>query len=188
MIDLEAWYEGAVDDMPVERTDSRATAWHCRQRAYFTILAGSFGHTYGAEAGLADQGDGGERLHFAGGRHVGHSRNCSAIPSAFLKLVDQGLITAGQSQSYDSHKQAARAGDGSYAYIYSANGSTFSIDLSRLGSEGVKISSQWFDPREATYQAAGGPCDRVTSQAFDPPGSPAADNDWILVLSAAPPD
>lgn len=192
VIDLEAWYEGAPDDMPVERTDTRATAWHCRQRAYFVIFAGSFGHTYGADS-LAWQikGDGWRKgLYLPGGEDMGHiARLLGAPQRPFLKLIpDQGLITAGQSQSYDSHKQAARASDGSYAYVYSANGSTFSVDLGRLGGKGVKISAQWFDPREGTYQAASGPYDRVTNQAFDPPGASAPDNDWILVLSALSPD
>ncbi len=54
VIDMEAWYEGHLDDMPVGSTNCRATAWHCRRRAYFVILSGSFGHTYGAQ-GLAYQ-------------------------------------------------------------------------------------------------------------------------------------
>jgi hypothetical protein len=192
VIDLEAWYEGALDDMPVGRTNTRATAWHCRQRAYFVILAGSFGHTYGANS-LAWQikGDDWRKgLFLPGGKHMGYLAKLLGTPQRpFLKLVpDQGLITAGQSPSYDSHKQAARASDGSYAYVYSANGSAFSVDLSRLGSDRTKIAAQWFDPREATWLAAGGPYDRVPNQRFTPPGSPAADNDWVLVLSASPRD
>ena len=192
VIDLEAWYEGALDDMPVGRTDSRATAWHCRQRAYFVIFAGSFGHTYGADS-LAWQikGDGWRKgLYLPGGEDMGHiARLLGAPQRPFLKLIpDQGLITVGQSQSYDSHKQAARGSDGSYAYVYSADGSAFSVDLSRLGTGVAKVSAQWFDPREGTYQAAIGPYNRVIGQAFDPPGVPAADNDWILVLSALPRD
>ncbi len=187
VIDLEAWYEGHLDDMlGGGRSNCRATAWHCRRRAYFVIFAGSFGHTYGAE-GLAYQikGDSWKQgLHLPGGEDMGHITRLLILPERpFLKLVpDQSLITSGQSSSYDSHKQAARASDGSYAYIYSADGSSFSVDLTRLGSRGEAIKAKWFNPRTGDYQATGGPYDRVTRQSFDPPGSPAADNDWILVL------
>ncbi|MEA3224652.1 MAG: glycoside hydrolase family 140 protein [Planctomycetota bacterium] len=188
VIDMEAWYEGHLDDMPVASTNCRATAWHCRRRAYFVIFAGSFGHTYGAE-GLAYQikGDSWKQgLRLPGGEDMGHiTRLLSSPERPFLKLIpDQSLITRGQSRSYDSHKQAARASDGIYAYVYSADGSNFSVDLTRLGSKGKAIEAKWFNPRTGMYQEAGGPYDRATSQSFDPPGSPAADNDWILVLLA----
>lgn len=191
VIDLEAWYEGHLDDMlGGGRNNCKATAWHCRRRAYFTIFAGSFGHTYGAE-GLAYQikGDSWKKgLYLPGGEDMGHITRLLSLPERpFLKLIpDQSLITRGQSRSYDSHKQATRASDGSYAYVYSADGSDFSVDLTRLGGEGKAIEAKWFNPRMGNYQGTGGPYNRVTRHSFDPPGSPAADNDWILVLLAHP--
>jgi len=190
VIDLEAWYEGGLNEMDYGGSGGQvvATAWHCRRRAYFTIFAGAFGHTYGAWGLWNVDPDWREVLDYPGGDHMGHLGDLLSLASRpFLKLVpDQSLITTGQSSSYNSHKQAARASDGSYAYIYSADGSSFSVDLNRLGGKGNRISTQWFDPREGSYQAVAGPHDRVTSQAFDPPGSPAADNDWVLVLHARP--
>ena len=192
VVDMEAWYEGHLNDMPTGGKNCRATAWHCRRRAYFVIFAGSFGHTYGAR-GLAYQiaGDSWKQaLYLPGGDDMGHIRELlESQARPFLKLgPDQSLITQGQSRSYDSHKQAARSADGSYAYVYSADGSGFSVDLTKLGGEGDEIAARWFNPREGGYQGATGPHDRIASQAFVPPGSPAADNDWVLVLhvSSAP--
>lgn len=184
VIDLEAWYEGSLDDMPVGQTNTMATAWHCRRRAYFVIFAGSFGHTYGA-GGLACgiRGESWKKgLHLSGGEDMGHiARFLSSPDRPFLKLIpDQDLITAGQSRSYDSHKQAARASDGSYAYVYSADGSNFSVDLSKLSGE---IRAQWFDPRQGVYQTITDDPNRTENQAFNPPGKPQAGNDWVLVLS-----
>ena len=118
-------------------------------------------------------------LHLPGGEDMGHiARLLSSPERPFLKLVpDQGLIAAGQSNSYDSHKQAARACDGSYAYVYSADGSGFSVDLSKLGGEGAEITAQWFDPREGVQQTKASKLKRDSGQAFDPPGTPAPDND-----------
>ena len=186
VIDLEAWYEGHLDDMPVLSTNTRATAWHCRRRAYFVILAGSFGHTYGAQ-GLAYQikGDSWKQgLYLPGGEDMGHIAQLLGSPKRpLLKMApDQSLITAGQSDSYDSHKQAARACDGSYAYVYSADGSDFALDLTKLGRDGDNIVAQWFDPREGVYHSMAKNPQRIFNQAFDPPGTPAPDNDWVLVL------
>ena len=83
---------------------------------------------------------------------------------------------------YDSHKQAARACDGSYAYVYSVDGSSFSVDLSKLGGEGDEIAAQWFDPRQGACRASDSDLERIPHQAFDPPGTPTVDNDWVLVL------
>lgn len=185
VIDLEAWYEGAPND--IENGKHVATAWHCRRRAYFTIFAGAFGHTYGAHELWRVEPNWRQALAYPGGDDMGHLRKLlDSQARPFLKLVpDQALITAGQSQSYDSHKQAARASDGSYAYVYSADGSGFSVNLAKLGGEGDKIAAQWFDPREGTYRETTGPHDRATSQVFVPPGSPAPGNDWVLVLHVA---
>jgi hypothetical protein len=186
VIDLEAWYEGHLDDMPVLSTGTWATAWHCRRRAYFVIFAGSFGHSYGAQ-GLAYQikGDSWKQgLHLPGGEDIGHiAQLLSSSERPFLKLVpDQGLITAGQSNSYDAHKQAARAFDGSYAYVYSVDGSDFSLDLSNLRGE---IRAQWFDPRQGVYHTISDDLDRRANHVFAPPGKSQAGNDWVLVLSAS---
>ena len=186
VIDLEAWYEGGLNDMDYGGSAGQvvATAWHCRRRAYFTVFAGAFGHTYGAWGLWNVDPNWRDVLDYPGGYHMGHLKDLLSLASRpFLKLVpDQSLITSGQSSSYDSHKQAARASDGSYAYIYSSNGSNFSVDLTRLGSDGEKIKAQWFNPRTGDYQGAGGPYDRITSQSFDPPGSPSSGNDWILTM------
>ena len=69
--------------------------------------------------------------------------------------------------------------------MYSPDGSGFSVDLSKLGSEGGRITAQWFDPREGVFRKTADDPERIPEQAFDPPGVPAADNDWVLVLSAS---
>ncbi|MFC2125300.1 glycoside hydrolase family 140 protein [Bacteroidota bacterium] len=186
VIDLEGWYEGHLDDMPVNSTGTKANAWHVRRRAYFTILAGAFGHTYGA-TGLAYniKGDSWQQaLHFPGGEDIGHlAKLFGSEERPFLQMVPaQEIIVSGQSCNYDSHKQAARANDGSYAYIYSADGSNFSVDLTDLGENGDEIKVKWFNPREGTFIYESHTFERDTNVVIDPPESPMAGNDWILVL------
>ena len=110
----------------------------------------------------------------------------SSSDRPFIKLIpDQTLITEGQSRCYDSHKQAARACDNSYAYVYSADGDGFSINLSKLGTEGDAIIAQWFDPREGVYHKIEETYERKMNQRFNPPETRTANNDWVLVLCAS---
>ena len=65
------------------------------------------------------------------------------------------------------------------------NASGFSVDVTKLGGAGKELAAQWFDPGEGVYQPNAGKLRRGSNQAFDPPGTPAPDNDWGLVLSAS---
>ena len=90
VIDLEAWYEDHLNDMPTGKKDCTASAWHCRRRAYFVIFAGSFGHTYGAQ-GLAYQikGDSWKKaLDLPGGEDIGLiNQLLSSSDRPFIKLI-----------------------------------------------------------------------------------------------------
>jgi len=188
VIDLEAWYENGPDDMPVNATGSIATPWHVRSRAYFTIFAGAFGHTYGAYRLAYDvEGDSWRQaLELPGGIQMGYiAKLLGDEERSFLKLTPcQELITYGQSRSYDSHKQAALASDGSYAYVYTADGSNFSLDLTKLGKSGSIISSRWYNPRDGMFLINVEKLERVTNQLFTPPSSLSQDDkDWVLVLT-----
>ncbi|NQU44614.1 DUF4038 domain-containing protein [bacterium] len=199
VIDLEAWYEVSPNELDVEQGGETVycEARHIRRRAWFTVFAGAFGHTYGAyglaysmpHMPVALSFD--ELLNLPGGVQMGHLRTLISSPARpFLKLVpDQSLITSGQgtANDYDNHKQAARASDGTYAYIYTANGSEFSVDLAALARPGNEIQAEWFNPRDASATLTGlnNPYSRAAAQSFNPPGSAGDDNDWVLVLTAA---
>ena len=48
---------------------------------------------------------------------------------------------------------------------------------------GAEVDAWWFDPRTGTATPdANSPCPNSGTCAFDPPGSPAWGNDWVLVL------
>ena len=54
---------------------------------------------------------------------------------------------------HSRHTRATRADDGSYAFIYSASGQPFTVDLGKLA--GRTISAYWYDPRTGTAHALG---------------------------------
>ena len=101
------------------------------------------------------------------------------------RVPDQSLIVSdpGEPDSDKDYVAAARAQDGSYAFVYSTNGRNFSLDLTKLF--GASFSASWFDPRTGAYSSLGTVASSV-AQSFDPPGEPGEGNDWLLVLEAQP--
>jgi hypothetical protein len=79
-----------------------------------------------------------------------------------------------------SERIAATGGrDGSWAFVYTPRGESFSVDLASLG--GRQVTAHWFDPRSGERQSLG-TLAKNRREAFDPPGEPGPGNDWILVL------
>jgi hypothetical protein len=183
-LDAEAWYEQNKDH-------PGATPFAIRRRAYYTILAGGFGHTYGAggiwDGLLKPKGKSGNwetALTYKGYIQIGYlSEFLHSLGDDFLKLrPDQSIIESGNSYSYDKHIQASVAADGSFALIYSASDSIYELDLTRL--EFDTIPARWYKPAENKYRNdPNSPYKNSNSnQYFDPPGDIGAGNDWVLVL------
>jgi len=163
-----------------------------RQGAYWSILAGGFGHTYGCHNIW--------QMYAPGRRPMGHARrswkDSLDLPGAFdmmhvrrlmesrpalLRVPDQSLIVSGQGTG-GAHVRAARASDGSYAFVYIPTGRPVGVDLSRLS--GAEAKAWWFDPRTGDAHLAGEfPTGRA--QEFVPPGGERRGNDWVLVLDDA---
>jgi hypothetical protein len=93
-------------------------------------------------------------------------------------IPDQGLVN--NTLSGMDRIQCARGGD--YAYIYSGTGRSFTVNMGRI--RGAEVKAYWFDPRNGQVSFI----NRYTNsgtRTFDPPGSPARANDWVLILDDA---
>ena len=188
-LDSEAWYENNKDFCG-------AGSYNIRRRAYYTIFAGAFGHTYGA-GGLWDglvTGDSCsssalEALEYPGAEDIGHlSSLLHGLGEDFLKLrPDQGMIEKGNSSSYDTHIQATMAIDRSFVLLYSGSDAPYSVNTRKFSSS-LALSAIWFNPREGVLY----PCQKSgtdvsgDSMEFDPPGSEGPGNDWVLILGSLP--
>ena len=182
-LDSEAWYENNQDFCDAKGSN-------IRRRAYFTIFAGAFGHTYGAggiwdglttKEGCSSSALG--AIHYPGAQYIGYlSSFLHKLGNNFLKLhPDQTLIAEGNSNNYDAHIQATIANDHSFALIYSASDSFYLINTSKLS--GQKLFSIWYNPRTNQYQRAQNvELTKNPFQKFDPPGDSGAGNDWVLIL------
>jgi hypothetical protein len=126
------------------------------------------------------------------------ARLMAALPAdRYLdRIPDQGLIDgdAGKARRLASDRlTATRGGRGDYALVYAADGRDIRLRMDRLA--GPSMDARWFDPRTGTW-SMGGPVTGEPSpfakgirsgpgspvHVFDPPGSAADGNDWVLVL------
>src|SRR5439155_8596072 len=100
----------------------------------------------------------------------------------FLNRVPDQSLIVGSVLSGTDHIQATRAGDGSYALVYTASGKAVTVNLSRLS--GTQIEARWYNPRRPRSSIKLGVFAKGGNRTFKPPTS-GANNDWVLVLDDA---
>ena len=169
---------------PYDRFD----AFDVRQAAYWALLAGALGHTYGnnnvwqmwapgREVVIGANTPWWEALDHPGAFQMGWVRRLfEARP--FTRLAPaQGLILDGPATG-GAKVRAARADDGSFAFVYSPMGAPFTVDLASIHAPRVK--QIWYDPRYGV-----GYHTHTTSnmgyQTYTPP-SAGRGLDWLLIL------
>jgi hypothetical protein len=162
-----------------------------RQAAYWSVLAGACGHTYGnnniwqmwqpgREPIINAQIPWYEALDHPGAAQMGYMRRLFETWSIAKlapnqKLILNGPVTGG------SRIRAARAHDGAYAVFYSPRGESFTIDKGIINAE--RVREIWFDPRYGTLYEIH-VTDRIGFQTYTPPTS-GRNNDWVLILEDA---
>lgn len=163
-----------------------------RQAAYWALFAGAFGHTYGChdvwqfltparKPVSSARTEWRKAIELPGAWQMGHVRRLLLSRPFLGRVPDPSLVAAGQGEGAD-HVEAARAGDGSYAFVYVPAGRPATIDLSRL--RGARVKAWWYDPRTGEAHAIG-EWAREGRREFAPPGTPGRGHDWVLVLDDA---
>ena len=96
----------------------------------------------------------------------------------FERVPDQSLIAGDAGEQYN--RLLATRGQ-RYAFIYTYTGRDIPVALGKLAGSNIKAA--WYSPRDGKTTAIGSFPNKGT-QTFDPPGTPADGNDWVLVLDA----
>lgn len=170
---------------------NRFTDDDARQAAWWSVLAGACGHTYGnnnvwqmwqpgRKPVIAANVPWYEALDHPGAFQMGHLRRfMESLP--FTKLVpDQKIILNGPT-SGGAKIRAARATDGTFAVVYSPRGEAFTLDKSVIKAD--RVQESWFDPRYGVpYEIH--ETDHWGIQTYTPPGSGRGD-DWVFLLRSA---
>ena len=152
-----------------------------RQAAWWSVLSGAAGHTYGDHNiwQMWQPGRGPissartpwkQALTHVGSAHMGiMKRMVERHGFGQLEPAQHLLVNEGKGAA---HQRAARSRDGRYVLVYTPLGEDVAIRPERLAG----MRARWFDPRSGAWAAAQG------NGRFDAPGSPARGNDWVLVL------
>jgi hypothetical protein len=187
VIDGETLYE----DHPVcfnARDLGTSSAYDIRKHAYFDVLAGAFGHTYGCHDVWQMYAPGREpvngphhywyeALELPGATQVKYLRRLIESRPMFERIPDQSLIT--NARHAHDHIQASRGKD--YAFIYSAQGKEIMVRMGKIA--GTRLNVYWYNPRNGEVHSVA-PVVNKGHMKFTPPSS-GYGQDWVLVLDDA---
>ena len=156
-----------------------------RQAAWWAVLAGGFGHTYGhhsiwsmcTETASYFIMNWKDALMRPGATHMKHIKALIESRPFFERIPDLELLA--ENYQGASHLQACRGK--SYVFIYSPCGLKIRVNMGRITGKKVKVS--WYNPRSGETTACG-EYDNTGIADFNPPSS-GRNNDWVLVLDDA---
>ncbi len=177
--------------------------WDVRQAAYWSMLSGACGHTYGNH-NIWQMWQPGrkpiswartpwrEALQHPGATQMGYMRRLFESRPWQSLVPDQRLIVS-ENPEGPGHCRAARAADGAFAFVYTPLGLPVQVRLDLLNTG--EVVAWWFDPRTGRSQriatvdvralpGTSGP-QQIKVMTFDPPDDAGRGNDWVLVLDSA---
>jgi hypothetical protein len=173
------------------KANGYATDYDVRKYAYWSVFAGGFGFTYGHNSvwqmyapGRTPQFDvvgyWYDSLHFPGATQMQYLRRLIESRPGLVRIPDQTLLTH-DGGSGTNRIQATRGSDNSYAFVYSASGQAFTVNMARIS--GGTVRATWYNPRTGGTTGPG-TFGNTGTRTFTPPSS-GAGNDWVLLLDDA---
>jgi hypothetical protein len=187
-LDGEPSYEG----IPQGLHDTTQPYWtynDVRRYAYWGVLSGGAGFTYGNNAVMQfyQPGDKGsaygakkfwqEAMKDKGAFEMQYLKKLVLSKPYFDRVNDQSLLVD-NGEKYD-HLVAARGNN--YAFIYTYAGNEVKVRMGKI--KGKKIKASWFNPRTGGYEPAG-IYENTGVKVFHSEGKKENGNDWVLVLES----
>lgn len=185
-IDGEPSYENIPHGLD-RGPEPRWGASDVRRYAWWSVLAGAFGHTYGENSVMQFFVRGGianaywpklswqEAIDAPGAQQMHHLKDL-ILSRPFLERIPDQTLIVDNGKRYD--RVAATRGS-SYAIAYTYTGAPFRVQMGRIG--GRRVTAAWFDPRTGETMSIG-TFANTGRRLFTPPGTPAPGNDWVLLL------
>ena len=190
VIDGEPRYE----DHPVnwKPEDGWFNDFDVRQAAYWSMLSGAAGHTYGnhniwqmwqpgRDPISSARTPWREAIRHPGSAQMGYMRRLFTS-RPFLSLVPDSTVLSGNSGAGAEATLAARDREGRYFFVYTPYGKPVTVRMDKLS--GQKATAYWFDPRTGEALRIDGVA-ATSEQTFDPPGEQGRGHDWVLVVDDA---
>ena len=167
------------------------TGYDIRVHAYWDMLSGAAGYTYGNNAiwqmfrkgslpAIPCLFDWHESLDRPGSGYIKYVRKLFESRPFSMLIPDQSAIY-GINPGDSTHIRTAVASDGSFLLAYMAVGQPVTITMSKI--RGQTAEAWWYNPRNGEKNVIGN-FENKGYRKFIPPSS-GIDNDWILVLDDA---
>jgi hypothetical protein len=182
--------EPSYENIPHGLHEPRQPRWGAddvRRYAWWAVMAGAFGHTYGENSVMQMLVPGRdepnfeavlpwrEAIHAVGATQMGHVRALIEARPMLERAPDQ-LLIRDNGVRYD--RVLASRGRG-YAFAYTYTGRPFTMRLGAISGE--RVTASWYSPRDGSMTRVG-TFANMGERRFDPPGKTAPGNDWVLVL------
>ena len=182
--------EPSYEDIPYGLHKADEPYWQdheIRRYAYWSVLAGGCGFTYGHNSVMQfyTPGDPGisffpkikwqDGLGAPGAGQMQYLKNLILNKSYYDRVPAQELI-ANNGEKYE--RVIATKGK-SYALFYVYNGREFKVEMDKLKFSASKAG--WFNPRNGETQWIT-EYRSITASIFNPPGEKENGNDWVLIL------
>jgi hypothetical protein len=160
-----------------------------RRGAYFSVFAGACGHTYGCHSvwQFFTAGTNGvnyplmewkDALHLAGAYQMEFLHRLIMEHLPLKRVPGNDLLADGFSERGII---ATRAGDGSYAFIYTQTGMEIVIQAGLLAGSDFRV--RWMNPKDGT-RTIPQTVTRAPTLSFTPP-SAGPGCDWVLIIEIA---
>ncbi|HKI45403.1 MAG TPA: glycoside hydrolase family 140 protein [Balneolales bacterium] len=186
VMDGEPSYEGIPHGLH-NPSEPRWKAYDARRYAWWSVLAGACGHTYGDNAVIQfyeppyKPAYGAYEfwwfaIHDRGSSQIRYVKKLMLSRPYFQRRYDEAAIVGNPGTRHD---RVIAAKGRQYEYAYIATGRPFSIKLGRITGKNVK--AWWYNPRTGKATLIGTFANHGTHH-FNPPGAQAEGNDWVLVL------
>ncbi|NII26017.1 DUF4038 domain-containing protein [Pseudoflavitalea sp. X16] len=187
--DGEPSYEG----IPQGLHDTTQPYWNdndVRRYAYWSVLAGGAGFTYGHNAvmqffhaGDAGSAYGAEKywqpaMQDPGALQMKYVKELLLSKPYLERIPDQSLVA----DNGEWYERVVASRGNNYALLYTYTGNKFKVVMGKIS--GAKVRAYWFNPKDGTTQPAG-TTDNTGVKEFDPPGGKKEGNDWVLILEGA---
>ena len=189
VLDGEPSYEGIPQGLHNPK-EYRWTAADARRYAYWSVFAGSFGHTYGNNSIMQFYREGyapaygaekswQEALEDEGFNQMKYLKELILRFPYFERIPDQNVIAGVNGERYD-RVIATRGRDFLLVYNYSAR--PMQIDLTKIS--GDKKKAWWFNPQDGSMKYIGEFENKVTDFQYDAPYMRGYDRVLVVVDAA----
>lgn len=191
VLDAEPSYEGIPHGLHNPK-ECRWTADDVRRYAYWSVFAGSFGHTYGNNSIMQFYREGyapaygaqkiwQEALKDEGFNQMKYLKELMLRFPFFERIPDQSVIAGTNGERYD-RAIATRGND--YLLVYNYSARPMQIDLTKISGE--KKKAWWFNPQNGSMTYIGELENKITDFQYDAPYMRGEDR--VLVVTDATKD